>query len=288
MLALTTPRWRRAPTPRRKPPYERLRRQLGDGARTTLHVARFELDEFQPRVVILERPLPLVRWCRQAGVTDAVVGGFFVRATGTPLGEVRIDGRRQPTRAFDPPWDASRACLHAGPRAVRLARRDELPDVGDGDLLQAGPALVRAGRSAIVPGEDVEGFSAGAHQFDSDITAGRYPRAALARCGDRLLAVACDGRSRRDAGMTLAELADALVELGADEALNLDGGGSASLVLGGRLRNRPREEHGVALLEGRPIVSAVVFEPRGAVPSPLQGRAAADERAADAPPRRNG
>jgi len=34
-------------------------------------------------------------------------------------------------------------------------------------------------------------------------------------------------------------------------------------VLGGRLRNRPREEHGVALLEGRPIVSAIVFEPRG-------------------------
>lgn len=262
MLALTTPRWRRAPAFRPAPRYERLRPQLGDGTRTTLHVARFELEAFQPRVVVLEQPLPLVRWCRQVGVSDAVVGGFFVRASGTPLGEVRIDGRPQPSRAFDPPWNATRACLHAGPGAVRLARRDELTGVDDGDLLQAGPALVRVGRSAIVPGEDIEGFSAGAHQFDSDITAGRYPRAALARCGDRLLAVVCDGRSRRDAGMTLAELADALVGLGADEGLNLDGGGSASLVLGGRLRNRPRQEHGVALLEGRPIVSAVVFEPR--------------------------
>jgi exopolysaccharide biosynthesis protein len=62
--------------------------------------------------------------------------------------------------------------------------------------------------------------------------------------------------------MTLAELAQALVDLGAEVAINLDGGGSASLVQGGRMRNRPREEHGIDLLEGRPIVTAIVFEPR--------------------------
>jgi hypothetical protein len=28
------------------------------------------------------------------------------------------------------------------------------------------------------------------------------------------------------------------------------------------MRNRPREEHGIDLLEGRPIVTAVVFHPR--------------------------
>ena len=114
----------------------------------------------------------------------------------------------------------------------------------------------------IADGEDPEGFSAGAHQFDSDITQGRYPRAALAVAGDRLLAVACDGRTPDDAGMTLVELADALIDLGASEAINLDGGGSASLVHHGRLRNRPREEHGVDLLGGRPVVTAIVFDPR--------------------------
>jgi exopolysaccharide biosynthesis protein len=60
--------------------------------------------------------------------------------------------------------------------------------------------------------------------------------------------------------MTLPELADTLIALGATEALNLDGGGSASLVYAGRLRNRPREEHGVDLLDGRPILSAIVLE----------------------------
>ena len=117
------------------------------------------------------------------------------------------------------------------------------------------------GRSAI-DGGDAEGFSAGSRQFDSDITVGRYPRAALAIAGDKLLAVACDGRSDRDAGLTLGELADALVSLGAKYALNLDGGGSASLVHEGRLRNRPREAHGIDLLDGRPVATAVVFEER--------------------------
>jgi exopolysaccharide biosynthesis protein len=62
--------------------------------------------------------------------------------------------------------------------------------------------------------------------------------------------------------MTLTELADALIGLGATHALNLDGGGSAALIYAGRLRNRPREEHGVDLLDGRPVVTAIVFEMR--------------------------
>jgi hypothetical protein len=62
--------------------------------------------------------------------------------------------------------------------------------------------------------------------------------------------------------MTLGELAGALISLGATDALNLDGVGSASLVHGGQLRNRPRDQHGVDLLEGRPVRTAIVFEPR--------------------------
>jgi exopolysaccharide biosynthesis protein len=213
-------------------------------------------------VVVLEQPAPLVRWCREHGVRDAVVGGFFVRADGIPLGQVQIGGRVRPSVAFDAPWSDVRACLHIDDGVLRVARRDDLMADPGGDLLQAGPLLVAGGLRAVAHGEDPEGFSAAAHQFDSDITAGRFPRAALATAGDRLLAVACDGRTQRDAGMTLPELADALVELGATDAINLDGGGSASLVHAGRLRNRPREEHGADLLDGRAIVTAVVFEAR--------------------------
>ena len=77
-----------------------------------------------------------------------------------------------------------------------------------------------------------------------------------------LLLVACDGRTDHEAGMTLPELGTTLVELGAIDALNLDGGGSASLVHDGQLRNRPREAHGVDLLDGRAIVTAIVVQAR--------------------------
>jgi len=78
---------------------------------------------------------------------------------------------------------------------------------------------------------DREGFSAGAGQFDSDITDGRYPRAALGVSSESLIALACDGRrSRVDGGLTMLELAESMVELGAESAINLDGGGSTTLM----------------------------------------------------------
>ncbi|MEO9120228.1 MAG: phosphodiester glycosidase family protein [Solirubrobacteraceae bacterium] len=247
---------------RRRSRLTRARVRLPDGLRTTLHVASYDRRVVRPRVVVLTEPAPLVRWCRLNGVRDAVVGGFFLRSPGVPLGHVWVGGAVRPSRAFDAPWGAVRACVHARPHGLAIAQRDQLAANPTGDLLQAGPLLVSRGRMAYADGEDREGFSAGAHQFDSDITTGRYPRAALGIAGDRVLAVACDGRARDDAGMTLGELAGALVALGATDALNLDGGGSASLVHAGRLRNRPREQHGAALLEGRPIVTAIVFDPR--------------------------
>ena len=192
-------------------------------------------------------------------MAHAIVGGFFVRAGNAPLGELRIAGAPVAHVPFDPPWGAQRACLHAGPAGVLIARRPELPPKPHGDLLQAGPLLVRAGASAVTDGDD-EGFTAGAGQFDSDISVGRHPRCALALTGEQLLAVACDGRHHHDAGLTLGELAQTLVGFGARTALNLDGGGSATLVHDGALVNRPREQHGIELLEGRPVATAIVIE----------------------------
>jgi hypothetical protein len=246
-----------------RPRPRHLRRErvaLDDGARTTLHLASYDLARTRVRVVRLPHPQPLEDWCRTQGVDEAIVGGFFSRTGGNPLGELRTSGIARPSIPFLAPWDEVRACLHVAGTHPRIARRDELPATPAGDLLQAGPLLVRDG--APVAGDD-EGFSAGAAQFDSDITEGRYPRAALALTADgRLLAAACDGRANDEAGMTLAELAETLVAFGARHALNLDGGGSTSLVCGGRLRNVAREAHGVRLPGGRPVCTALVFVPR--------------------------
>ncbi|HEU4976660.1 MAG TPA: phosphodiester glycosidase family protein [Baekduia sp.] len=256
----------RALLPQLRPPQPRprhLRRErlrLRDGARTTLYVARYDLRRTAVRVVRLPQPRPLEAFCRDQGFEEALVGGFYERPGLVPLGELRTGGIARRHVPFAAPFGAIRACLHVDGPAVAIARRDDLPAAPAGDLLQAGPLLVHGG--APVAG-DAEGFSAGAHQFDSDITAGRYPRAAigLTRRGE-LLAVACDGRADDEAGLTMAELAEAMAALGATQAMNLDGGGSTSLICAGRLRNQPRESHGVVLAGGRAVATAVVFQRR--------------------------
>lgn len=241
---------------------------LGDGRRTTIHVAEFALDQFSLQVVRLPDSMPLLSWCRESGTTNALVGGFYVRQPrvltdplhfGVPLGELRSGGEQLHSIAFDSPWHLRRACVQAVNGDVTIARRDELGTPEAGELLQAGPMLVREGRPAA---NEEEGFSAGSGQFDSDITAGRHPRAALGTDGRKLIAVATEGRTVEDAGMTLDELAATMIDLGAKSALNLDGGGSTSLVRGGRLLNVPREGDGTGIPGGRRIATALVFRPR--------------------------
>lgn len=245
------------------PPHLRsLRITLADGARTTIHVAAYDLATTRVRVARLTRPEPLATWCARTGVEEALVGGFFVRPHGRPLGEVRTHGIARESTAFTSPWNRVRTCLHIDRGVVSIARRDAFCTTPRGDLLQAGPLLVRDGAAAVHAGEDPEGFSAGQAQFDSDISDGRYPRAAIALAGDRLLAVAVDGRAHDEAGMTLDELAATLLDLGAEQAMNLDGGGSTSLVCGGALRNVPRGDFDVVIPGGRAISTAIAFAPR--------------------------
>jgi Phosphodiester glycosidase len=235
-----------------------LRWEMAEGETTTVHVARYLRRSTAVKVASLPMR-PLEKWCRTEGVTDAIVGGFFIRAAGMPLGDLWIDGHKQTSEPFTAPFGEVRACVHSADGDVAIAARDLIPTTPPGDLLQAGPMLVSAGLLTVSDGIDPEGFSTACSQFDSDITEGRYPRAALGINATELIAVVCDGRSDQDLGMTLGEMASLMCDLGAESAINLDGGGSASLVVGSMLRNQPREEHGVALVGGRPVSTALTF-----------------------------
>lgn len=64
----------------------------------------------------------------------------------------------------------------------------------------------------------------------------RHPRTAVAldRAGRTLLLIVVDGRQPNySEGVTLAELAAIVIEYGGDTALNLDGGGSSTMVMEG-------------------------------------------------------
>jgi hypothetical protein len=240
--------------------YELLRFRTRDGGETTVYLVRHPLAATRVAVRLFAEPEHLDHWCRAEGVSEALVAGFFVRDPYRPLGEVRVGGRLVEHEPVSAPWAEWRACVHVD-GTVRLAPRGELPAEPPGDLVQAGPLLVRDGRS-LMDGGDREGFSAGAAQFDSDITAERHPRCALGVSDGELLAVCCDGRRTGvDAGLDLAELARLMISFGARDAINLDGGGSATLVHRGHLLNRPYSDHDQPAPASRPVVTALLFEP---------------------------
>src|SRR4051812_2075992 len=144
--------------------YELIRFRTRDGGDTTVYLVRHPLADTRMSVACFgASPVRLDHWCRANGHAEALVAGFFVRDPYRPLGEVRRGGATVSHEPVEARWASVRACVHVSD-TVRLAPLGELP--GGGDLVQAGPLLVHDGRS-LMDGEDREGFSAGASQFDS-------------------------------------------------------------------------------------------------------------------------
>lgn len=73
----------------------------------------------------------------------------------------------------------------------------------------------------------------------------RHPRTAVAKLKDgKFLMLTADGRSDASAGLDLYDLAKYMLELGAVDAMNLDGGGSTTMFLDGKVVNRPSDKEG--------------------------------------------
>ena len=132
------------------------------------------------RVAVLRGQAKLEPWCAAHGVEEAIVGGFFVRPHGTPLGEVRTHGVAREHVPFTAPFDAVRACVHVdgGVAAHRSARRAPCARRA-ATCCRPGPLLVRDGRPSSAARRTARASAPRNGQFDSDITDGRYPRAAL-------------------------------------------------------------------------------------------------------------
>ncbi len=84
----------------------------------------------------------------------------------------------------------------------------------------------------------------------------RHPRTGVGiRPDGTLLFVTVDGRQPlKSVGMSLPELTDLFVELGAVSAINLDGGGSTAMVVRDRVVNSPSDPTGE-----RPSADAILI-----------------------------
>jgi len=116
-------------------------------------------------------------------------------------------------------------------------------------VIGGGPQLIKEGRVEIT--NTAEKILPG---FVSDL----HPRTAIAELkSGQVLLVTVDGRQEASIGMSLVMLADLMLEFGASDAINLDGGGSTAMVIKNKLVNKPSDATGE-----RPVSDAILLSPR--------------------------
>jgi hypothetical protein len=112
------------------------------------------------------------------------------------------------------------------------------------------------GGSPVLISNDTIRISASEELIDVN-NGGREPRTAIGytATGKMILFVAEGRNAPASEGLSLAELAQIMKDLGCVEALNLDGGGSTAMVANGTLVNRPSDAGNL-----RPVASAVMIK----------------------------
>jgi len=100
------------------------------------------------------------------------------------------------------------------------------------DIVSAGPLLLWQGQRIEEPEKE---------SISNVFCLARHPRTAAGiRADGTLLLVTVDGRQpETSVGMSIPELTDLMLELGCVSAMNLDGGGSTTMVIDGRVVNSP-------------------------------------------------
>jgi len=111
-------------------------------------------------------------------------------------------------------------------------------------IVNGGPELVRDGQLHVTPRAD--GFVRPTDpSFYYGFSAKRNPRTfAGVDAAGRIILATADGRSTASLGLTIVETGAVAQALGMREALNLDGGGSTTMVIDGQVINQPSDAAG--------------------------------------------
>ena len=95
-----------------------------------------------------------------------------------------------------------------------------------------GPVLVQNGEVKISNNEE--------RKFYGKAINDHHPRTAIGYTKDnKIIVFVCEGRRSTAAGLSLGQLAKIMKEIGCEEALNLDGGGSSCMLINGKETNIP-------------------------------------------------
>ncbi|MDX1641061.1 MAG: phosphodiester glycosidase family protein [Balneolaceae bacterium] len=187
-----------------------------DSAATTFKVA-FHRDSI----------LNTSRFAEKNNALAAINGSYFREDTGSPLAFLKIDGEvvvpGQPDRNLylengGIGWSENE------PLKILKKPQEGWKSSKFQTILSSGPLLI---------------FDSKIQVFNNDsFHQNRHPRTAIAITNDRrVYLVTIDGRSFQSYGMTIPELSNFLVDLGAEHALNLDGGGSTTMWIRNKTEN---------------------------------------------------
>ncbi|MFG0304986.1 MAG: phosphodiester glycosidase family protein [Phycisphaerales bacterium JB040] len=203
-----------------------------------------EIDLTDPRVEIVvtrKRPAgaaseaklaPTNVWRTRTGSTLAVNANFFGIVSGIDADIVGLsmsDGVQvSPPRNFDGQWDPALVFYEDGAATVDYIN-------APGGLTGVVDAVAGVGRSNTDtdPGTLLvsDGVNTGATARVQPGTRNPRTAAGVTQDGNTLILAVIDGRQNNwSVGMTLPELADLMIQHGAWDAVNLDGGGSSSFV----------------------------------------------------------
>lgn len=123
-------------------------------------------------------------------------------------------------------------------------------------IANGGPILVNNGQKDVTPLEDGLVRATEPSEYYG-FAAKRNPRTfAGTKADGTLVLITADGRSTASLGLSITEEADVARSLGLTNAMNLDGGGSTTMVVNGAVINAPSDATGQ-----RPVGDALLIEP---------------------------
>jgi hypothetical protein len=149
-------------------------------------------------------------------------GGLFNMRTGVPVFTYKDEGVIKSDSLYKMGFGVDKN----GVMSIGMSTNNSFKD-----FISAYPYLISAKKKVkFTYGKEIEG---------------NHPRTALGYNKDFYFFVIVDGRTKKNKGMEFEELQDLFISIGADYAMNLDGGGSTRVLENGIVKNQPTEDRPV-------------------------------------------